>query len=224
MTAIQYLNPDGYNDTSVSLATPLPVTSVAGGTAVSASNPLITSPPNAGSPTYIYTVSGYTAYATPTDMVGITGSASKTIRVHNMWMAINSTAAALQVIHFVKRSTANTGGTDGAPTGIALDSANAAPTATLHSYTGAPTPGTSVGDVRLQSIASTVVTTNGGAVSFFAPVNIEQVNPSAVALDQTGVVLRGVAESLFLNYAGAALTTGFTATWGVLWSELPNTF
>lgn len=195
-----------------------------GGSAVGAANPLYTTLPNAGSPTYVYTASGYVAYATPTDMVGICGSATKTIRVVNIWLAMQSTAAALQTIHFVKRSTADTGGTDGAPTAIAIDSANAAPTATLHSYTAAPTPGASVGDVRLQAASSANLTAAPGSVGFFTPINVENVNPSTTNLDQTGVTLRGTAECLYLNYAGAALTSGFTSTWGVLFTELPNTF
>lgn len=234
-TAIQYRNADGINDTPVSAATPLPVTTSApsgtqdtnikqvGGATAGSSNPLYTSTPNAGSPTYVYTTSGYAAYATPTDMVGICGSATKTVKIVNAWMAIGTTSAALQTIHFVKRSTADTGGTDGAPTGIPVDSANAAPSATLHSYTVAPTPGASVGDVRLQAIASAVLTAAPGTTSLSAPINVEQVGPNSTNFDQL-ITLRGTAECLYLNYAGAALTGGFTATWGVQWTELPNTF
>jgi hypothetical protein len=223
MTAIKYQNGDAYNETSVSTTTPLPVAIQVGGVSSSASNPLYTLGPNAGAPTYVYTVSGYTAYATPTDMVGISGSATKTIKIINFWIGMQSTAAALQTIHFVKRSTANTGGTDGAPTPITLDSSNGAATATLHSYTAAPTIGTSVGDVRLQLAASSVLTATPITASLLAPIAVENSVPTPNSLDQY-VTLRGTAEGLFINYAGAALTSGFVAVWGVQWVELPNTF
>jgi hypothetical protein len=177
--------------------------------------PVLTRTSSTGNPnpTYVYTTNGYAAYATPTDMVGICGSASKTVIILNLWMGINSSSAALQTIHFVKRSTADTGGTDGAPAALQNDSADAAPTATLHSYTvSAPTLGTTVGDMRLQSVASTVVTSAPGTVSVLAPINVNG--------NTNNIVLRGTGECLYLNYAGAALTSGFTAVWGAQWSEV----
>ncbi len=162
--------------------------------------------------TYRAVGTGYAAYATPTDMLVIRGSASKTVIVTALSMQIQSTAAALQTIYFVKRSTANTGGTATQPTPIPLDSANAAATAVVDLYTAAPTTGTLVGNILIVLASSSGLTAGGAAVS---------PNTASTIVDlRQPIVLRGIEESLGFNYNGAALTTGFVATWYAEWIEI----
>lgn len=167
---------------------------------------------SAGSPTYRASGVGYTAYATPTDLITITGSASKTVIVTSISIQIQTTAAALQTLYFVKRSTANTGGTASQPTTFPLDSTNGAATAVVNLYSAAPTTGALVGNVVISQSSSSVLTAAGAAV----------VNGTASSLTdlRQGIILRGTGEVFALNYNGAALTSGFTATWYVEWIEV----
>lgn len=172
---------------------------------------------SSNSSTYYASGTAYTAYATPTDMLTLVGSATKTIIIISAIMQINTTAAGTQTLFFAKRSTANTGGTATNPTAIPLDSANSAATAVLSLYTAAPTPGTLVGNVGLANSTTTIVT-SGGGVFTFSSTGIKDA-PRLIGDFRQPVTLRGVAESFSMNWAGAALPTGFTATWQIEWIE-----
>lgn len=170
----------------------------------------------AGNPTYRATVTGYGGYATPTDLINIAGSASKTVIVTGITLQIQSTAAALQTLYFIKRSTANTGGTPTSLTAIPLDSTNAAATAVLSTYAAAPTLGSAVGNVLILQAASVVATAAPAGAGLN---NLVATSVSASDLRQ-GVVLRGVAESLSVNYNGGALTVGLAITAIIEWIEV----
>jgi hypothetical protein len=170
-----------------------------------------------GHTTYGVSATGYAAYATPTDMVGIRGSASNIIRVTGLRFQVHSTAAAGIALHFIKRSTANTGGTLTNPAGVPYDSTSPAPTAVVDLYTAAPTTGAAAGTVQ--------VTESVSAVATVAPVNAAlyggtalYAGPGLVSFQQP-ILLRGIAEALYINFAGAAIPAGFSAAWGVEWTE-----
>lgn len=193
-------------------------TIVPGQTTKSASVPVVFPIDTNALQTYNVEVSGYTAYATPTDMICINGSASKIVRVTEMNMRIQSTAAALQTLLFIKRSTASTGGTPTTPTPTPYYSANAAATAVVTSYGSAPSPlGAAVGTLRINQIASATLTAGPGSNSIRA----NYLTGTGAGPNQY-VTLNGVAESLCMNYAGAALTSGFTSVYGVEWTESAN--
>jgi hypothetical protein len=170
----------------------------------------------AGMATYRATGTGYAAYATPTDMLVISGSATKTVAVTNLFMQIQSTSAALQTLYFVKRSTANTGGTASNPAAVPLDSAEDAATAALSLYSVIPDAlGTSVGNVAIAVAASVALTGTPGTMQMNQGSGLQY-----GLLDlRRPIVLHGAAESLCINYNGAALTPGFSATWGAEWVE-----
>lgn len=168
----------------------------------------------AGSDSYFGYGTGYAAYATPTDMLTISGSATKIIRITNALMRIGTTAGALQKLFFVKRTAVNTGGTATQPAASKLDSASVPATAVLNLYSAAPA-GLGAGTTISESPVVTTVLTAAPAV-FQLISAIPQ--PGAQTL-HTPVTLRGAAESLCLNWAGAALPGGFTATWEILWTE-----
>lgn len=158
--------------------------------------------------TYSVGGNGYTAYATPQDLLCITGSGTKTVYVTRLTINIQSTAAALQTILFIKRSTANSGGSLTNPALVPYDSTNAAATATVILYTGAPTPGTSLGTLRVQEQASSTVAVTPPVIDLYTASTLG----TTVSLTQP-VILRGTAESVCANYNGAALTVGFTAAY-----------
>lgn len=171
-----------------------------------------------GNATYAVTGTAYGAYATPTDTLTITGSASKIIIVTDFWMAAGATAATLMTFFYTKRSTANTGGTATNPAGIPHDSTNAAATAVVNLYTAAPTPGTSLGDVHLVTSSASALTNVPSLFSLFLGNGLDA--PRQMTDLRQPVTLRGVNESLSMNLKGVALPTGFTANYGLRWVEV----
>jgi hypothetical protein len=165
-------------------------------------------------PTYTAAGTGYTAYTTPTDMVCLQGSASKTVRVLHLVSRIQSTSAALQTIYFIKRSAADTGGTETTPAAVSWDSTNAAATAVVHLYSAAPTLGASLGNISIGTTASATLAGSPTQTSVYSVI----ASGSLVDFKQQ-ILLRGTTEELCMNYNGAALTSGFTMTWDAIWAE-----
>lgn len=164
--------------------------------------------------TFIACGVGYTAYATPQDMVTLKGSASKIVRVVSARLLVQQTTAAVQTVNFLKRSTADTGGTSTTPTPVPLDSGDGAATAVVNLYTVLPTLGTLVGNVSSQIVLTGLLTGNPGAFSLLTTI------PNSTSLSQQkALTLRGVAEQFAINWGGAALPGGFTAAWELLWTE-----
>lgn len=159
----------------------------------------------------------YAAYATPTDMVGICGSATRVVVVTSAYMDIGSTSAALQTIYFIKRSTADAGGTSTPVTPTAYDSTDRLlPTAVVTKYSVIPTTlGTVDGILKIAQATSSVLTAPYTDVSLYG-------TPGATAdliRFTRPVVLRGTGDCLYINYNGAALTSGFAAKFGFDWAE-----
>ncbi len=165
-----------------------------------------------------YAASGaFTPGATPTDLVTIFGSATKTVKVHSFKIGTANTAAGSQIFVLSKRSAITTGGTAGAAPAVPLDSSDAAATATVNSYTStAPTAGTALGTLVTKKVASPVVTpaTFAGIVEDTDKEMLPMAGPQVKA-----VTLRGVAEGLAINFAGAALVSGQIHTFNVIWTE-----
>jgi len=166
-----------------------------------------------------YVASGsFTPPATPQDLVFITGSATKTVRVQSFKLGTANTAAGSQILFLNKHSAAPTGGTEVAPTKVPLDSSDAAATAVVkHVTTSANTPGTLVGLVATRKIGSPAVTpatwaginTTDNDVEML-PTSGDQVKP---------ITLRAATEVLAINFAGTALVAGQIHTYTVVWTE-----
>ena len=157
--------------------------------------------------TYSVGVIGFTPVATPTDFFEIKGSTSRTLRILRLSISGIATAAASIAIQAIKRSTANSGGTPAAQTIAPHDSNDAAATAVVNTYSANPTLGTSVGAPRAQTL-------NLGAAGA----------AGVIAWDFTtrngkGIVLRGVAQSLNLNWNGAAVPAGTVLSMDVEFTE-----
>lgn len=147
-----------------------------------------------------------------TDVVTLTGSGTKTVRVLHVAISGRSTAAAGLLAHMIKRSTANSGGTSSGLTETPYDSASASATATALSYTANPTLGTQVG--HYASARFTTTTTAGAAMSRW-----EWLAPTNGAIGQP-IVLRGTDEVLAVNLAASnAAVAGLTIEAYITWTE-----
>jgi hypothetical protein len=160
-----------------------------------------------------YTVSGLpiTPPATPTDIVTLYGSATKTVRI--LRIVLNSTQNTIGINDWfiVKRSTANTGGTSAAVTAVPLDSNFAAPTATNLRYTANPTAlGTVVGNVAIVNIVSPPTAPGTSGTSYI---------PYVFDFTNNPLVIRGVAQGIAINFNGAALPAGLSVNYQITWTE-----
>jgi hypothetical protein len=161
----------------------------------------------------------FTPPATPTDLVTITGSATKTVKVWSIRLTTTNTAAGSQEFFLIKRSTADTTGTPVAGTVFPLDSANAAGTATVNHYTANPGAlGTAVGTVNRVRIASpAAVPASFAGVVTDAGYELLPVMRNGIGVQP--ITLRGIAEQLAVNFNGAALVAGQTHVYTIVWSE-----
>jgi len=111
-------------------------------------------------------------------------------------------------VQLIKRSTASTGGTPTAPTIAPHDSNDAAPTAVVNSFAANPSAlGTIVGIVRASKLNLGATGAAGSIVWDFTTRNGQ------------GIVLRGVAQQLALNWNGASVPAGTLLDVDVEFSE-----
>jgi len=151
-------------------------------------------------PGYRYAVLGFAAVATPTDVLEIQGSATKTIRIRRIKVGGVATAAGNMPAQLVRRSVADTTSlVRTALTAFKADTSYAAATAVV-STIGTANPGSlgaqvgglaGAGRVQLAAAGSGVAATD--LVWLF---------------DRNACVLRGALDFLYLNMNGAALPTG----------------
>lgn len=169
---------------------------------------------NAGLNSYFAYGEAYTAYATPTDLLTISGSASKVIRINNMVFRCQETTGALRKLFFVKRTAANTGGTATNPSAIKLDTNNAAATAVLALYSAAPA---GLGAGTTLAVAPLVTTALTAAPAIFSMGS--HISAASAITTTTPVVLRGATEFLCANWNGNAWGSGQIAQWEISWTE-----
>lgn len=175
----------------------------------------LTSSAITGLTTYFATGTAYGGYATPTDMLTISGSATKVIRIVNMQMRIGSTAGALYRLYFIRRTAPNTGGTFAAQTPVSLDTVSAAPTAVVNLYSVIPD---ALGAGETIGIAPSVTTVLTAAPNIFSLIGAGILQPSAITTTEA-LTLRGASQFLCANGNGAAIPAGFTAQWEIIWTE-----
>lgn len=158
--------------------------------------------------TYSAAATNFAPPATPTDIFTITGSASKTVRVTKIFVTGTQTTAAVRDVLLIKRSSANTGGTSAAATAVPHDSANAAATATVLSYTINPTAlGTAVGTI----FSKKVFIPGTGVVQGELILDFGTTNDQAI-------VLRGTAQVLAVNL-NSVTSTGNAVNITIEWTE-----
>lgn len=167
-----------------------------------------------------YAASGaFTPPATPTDMLVIVGSASKTVRVLSIKLGTNNTAAGSQIFVLVKRSTDDSGGTPVTATNIPLDSGNPAATAVVRHYTANPAGlGTLLGTICTVKRSSPVLTPASFA-GIVEDAALEMLYWNTYPGVFQPVTLRAATEILAVNFAGAALVAGQIHYYTVVWTE-----
>lgn len=150
--------------------------------------------------TYRYSILGFAPVATPTDVLEIQGSATKTLRVRRIEITGIATAAGNMPVQLIRRSVADaTSLVRTAIVALKTDTAFAAATAVVSSI-GTANPGslgTQVGGIGA-----------AGRVCLSASGTGLGVMPLVWSFDVAAVVLRGVADFIYLNMNGAALPAG----------------
>jgi len=160
----------------------------------------------------------FTPGTTPNDVITITGSAGKTIRVVSLAIATTNVTPSSWIQLLSKRSSNAAGGVFVAQTKVALDSNDTA-TANVGHWTASPsTPGTLVGTINTVKVAVPVTppTTLGVSV----PNVYTEMLPQIFGLVKP-ITLRGYVEGLSVNFNGAALLNGGfqVVSYVVVWTE-----
>jgi hypothetical protein len=150
--------------------------------------------------------------ATPTDIITIVGSSTKTIRVKYIYINTIQTTAGINQFFLIKRSTDNTGGTSTNSTIVPNSSLFPSPTCTIRQYTANPTTlGTSVGNIRNMMIVSPAVASLINGI-----IEIDLTNKG----NHNGIDLIGLSQVLSINFGGAALPAGLSVRGSIVFSEL----
>ena len=149
--------------------------------------------------TYRYSASAQTPAATPTDLVIIQGSATKTVRVKRIRLGGIATTAGSMPVQLLRRSAANTGGTSAAVVAGKHDTTDANATAVVSLYS-----------VNAGSLGATA----GGPIAsarLWLPLSTGQPFPVVLDfcdLEDKAFILRGVADFLAINFGGATVPAG----------------
>lgn len=185
---------------------------------IDADGSLITKNEETREQTYSASAINITVAATPTDVFTITGSASKTILIKSISFTANQTIPGWTNLILVRRSTANSGGTSTTQTNVALDTNNAASTATVRSYTANPTLGTLVGNLRSEKIAVGTPLLQTGGGNSGTSVNNNSFSWTAGERGQP-IVLRGTSEVIALNLNSLTIAGSSCNMW-IEWTEV----
>lgn len=158
--------------------------------------------------TYAAFIPSFAPAATPTDIMQLTGSASKTIRLRLITVTGTATAASNIILNLVRRSTLSTGA-GSTPTVVTRDSADDAPSATLQTFSANPTLGTSAGIF------------DGGRLNIAPAANgsIDRLIFQYSWYNDKAPVLRTANDAICLNLGGAAWPSGGVLDVSFVWSE-----
>lgn len=148
--------------------------------------------------TYSAAVDAYPGYALATDIVSITGSATKTIKIINIRISGFATGNNVVQVDLIKRSTADTGGTPTTLTAVPWDSSGPAATATIVSYASAPSLGALVGPLCACQVEIPAKAGVGGYITAW-DFNKDGMSP---------VILHGPNEIVALNFVGVTPPAG----------------
>lgn len=161
--------------------------------------------------TYHYVAQDVTPVATATDVVVLSGSASKVIRVTKVSIVGTATAASIYDHYVIKRTTANTAGTSTTPTAAQSDSSDPAQSATLRLYTANPSAlGTGVSVEANKTYLAAGSTPGAAALPVVYTFGTR---------NEKAVVLRGTSESLAINFGGQAVPAGASLYLSIEWTE-----
>ena len=161
--------------------------------------------------TFHYVAQDVTPVATATDVVVLSGSASKVIRVTKISIVGTATTASIYDHYVIKRTAANTGGTSTSKTAAQSDSADSAQTATLLLYTANPSAlGTGVSVEANKTYLSASATPGAAALPIVYTFGTR---------NDKAIVLRGASESIAINFGGQAVPSGASLYISIEWTE-----
>lgn len=165
--------------------------------------------------------SNFTPPATPTDLIIIEGSATKTVRILSLVVSTQTTAAGSIELFLIKRSAADTGGTFvSAGTPAPLDANDAASSVNrVGHFTVVPGAlGATVGTLaRRQTVTPVLKPASWAGITQNS--EVEMIPNAAPTLLARPIVLRGVAQTLAVNFNGVALVAGQIHQYSILWME-----
>jgi len=194
----------GYEIISAVSSTGVPVAARADGNVVGIST-------NGTRATFHYVAQDITPVATATDVLVLSGSATKVIRVTKVVIVGTATVASIYDHYVVKRTVANTAGTSTNVTAAKSDSSDDAQTATLALYTANPSAvGTGIAVEANKTYLSASATPGAAAL------------PSTYTFgtrNDKAIVLRGTSESLAINFGGQAVPSGASLYLSIEWTE-----
>ncbi len=162
--------------------------------------------------TYVASWAAFTPAASPTSVLSLTGSATKTLRLLRIGFSATQTTAGIINVQVNKLSSALTGGTPAAPTSIvAFDSTDPAATASAVTYTANTTGGGAVvGALKNAKITVPVVAVAGAGQNEFIFNFANNYSKDAI--------IRGTSQVVALTLLGVTLTGGSICTW-IEWTE-----
>lgn len=167
--------------------------------------------------TYGATAVGVVPAAAATDIACLTGSATRTIRLQLVRVNGSGTAISVPVL-LMKRASADTGGTATTGTAIpvpyALDSSNAAVSATAVAYTANPTLVDAAPGILDSGNLGLVATTVGAAVQ--SNVVFDYLNRT----NSQAPILRGIAQQFCVNLNATSPTALLNVSFR--WTESPQ--
>jgi hypothetical protein len=159
---------------------------------------------------YGFSVYAMSPAATATDIVTLSGSATKVIRVRQIVVSGVATGAGNVPIVIHRRTAANTGGTSTTPTPGQRDGTDDAATAVVRQYSAnASALGASIGAI------------DGGrlGVSATGSASIDRFVAQYGWINEKSPVLRSATDFLAINLNGAALPAGLVLDVGIWWTE-----
>jgi hypothetical protein len=159
------------------------------------------------SPTYSYApAAAITPVATASDVVVLTGSATKTVRIVRACIEAGAGTPGSLTFALTKHSTADTGGTSTAGTASQHDSQDPAATATVALYSANPTVGTAV------TIQTGVVYATSAGIKDWRCYSFGDVGDKKV-------ILRGITEQFAITHLGTAIPGTTVAHYKIEWTE-----
>ena len=161
--------------------------------------------------TFRYVAADVSPAATATDVLVLSGSSSKVIRVTKVSINGTATAASIYDHYVIKRTAANTGGTATTKTAAQSDSTDAAQTATLSLYSANPSAlGAGIALEGNKTYLAASSTPGAAALPFVYTYGNR---------NDKAIVLRGTAESLAINFGGQAVPAGANLYINIEWTE-----
>lgn len=168
-----------------------------------------------GAATYSCAFDDLVGASSCTNLVRISGSATKTVYVQEIRFSATATAAKTLDVRLVKYSTADADGTSSAGVAIPHSSDDGAATAAVLLYTANPTVGTATGALR--ATRYTIAVVDAAATQGEVVYDLKGYNGGK------GVRLEGTAQGLAIHLDGESPGSGNSWAGSITWIELPTT-